>query len=123
MKQEVEWHDINRRVMHTPTPYYLSEFDKRHIYSESQGYIAQAIQLDFQGTEAERDAETLANAAFLVRAANSHAALVAAAKEAVQAFRGYGFDCPAAWPSALEAANKCRDALKAVEEIQSPSRD
>lgn len=66
---------------HTPTPWKLNTFEGLLVYGCKGGRTAKACGID--------DAQAVANAAFIVRAVNSHASLVALNEELVGALEFY----------------------------------
>ena len=77
---------IETKPQHTPTPWKL---DGNDIVVDAQGMIACAYGFIVNG-KAIRTPETFANAAFIVRAVNSHEALINALKVAEASARVQG---------------------------------
>ena len=71
--------NTNKTAGHTPLPWELSDVRPWRIQCQSRGEVI----TDVFGSE-KSAVESAANAAFIVRAANSHAALVAALRLAAQ---------------------------------------
>lgn len=70
---------------HTPTPWHVSPLDSsRYMVCHDDGFVIATV-----SPEGNR---TLANAAFIVRACNSHAQLVAALERLAAAGEKYGWD-------------------------------
>jgi hypothetical protein len=62
---------------HTPTPFHANPDNPLEVWSESNTLVAECDPYE------SSDAEAKVNAAFIVRACNSHAALVAACESAL----------------------------------------
>lgn len=69
-----------KKAAHTPGPWRLSE--NRYVWSPNKNCIATVHMMADGKRNSELEVESLANAKFIVRACNSHEALLEAAKRA-----------------------------------------
>jgi len=95
----------------TPTPWHFEELDRR---PDGCGYLrcaADNLEISHHGDMGRSREENLANAAFIVKAVNSHDKLVEALKEIAEVTRLYRCDDP---DFVVEIA---REALRSIKEF------
>ena len=94
---------------HTPTPWFVHDGNRNLVVTATNCIVADALGTDFD-SETER-----ANAAFIVRAANSHDQLVALLEEVVEAYEAHDRSAFCQAGADNDLVKRARAALAAAE--------